>query len=277
LYLDSFEYFLYDGSNVEKIILEDDDYFSHINDNYFVRTTAEEISSIIDVNAMQEFELPDSINTKRLLKIFYIKDDLVLAVGKLIHPKQKTTLYKSNVNFNDFEKILETNSTFYYGNFEYVPFVDKGLFYFDNKLMLVNDNLVFENFASIIGDRNKSNIIKNEDHYYFIAIDPIFGRQVFRLPFDFDGFLDATIEQTVVQNLEVYPNPTQDKLTIKSDLIPSNFKYQIYNALGSLMSKGTSNNKELDTSQLQSGNYILIVQGSGGHFYVSKFVKIGRG
>ena len=68
-----------------------------------------------------------------------------------------------------------------------------------------------------------------------------------------------SIEEKFVKNLNFYPNPVKNELTISS--IFKIDSYQIYNVLGTLVTegKGTSNVTQVDMSRLNSGLYFVKV------------------
>ncbi len=68
-----------------------------------------------------------------------------------------------------------------------------------------------------------------------------------------------SIEEKFVKNLNFYPNPVKNELTISS--IFKIDSYQIYNVLGTLVTegKGTSNITQVDMSRLNSGLYFVKV------------------
>lgn len=71
--------------------------------------------------------------------------------------------------------------------------------------------------------------------------------------------------------IEVYPNPTSDNLTIKSNNISANSNYQIIDSNGRIVKSG-SGIKKIDVSDLITGNYIIrIVQGN--ESYSLSFIK----
>ncbi|MCB0468288.1 MAG: T9SS type A sorting domain-containing protein, partial [Aequorivita sp.] len=68
-----------------------------------------------------------------------------------------------------------------------------------------------------------------------------------------------SIEEKFVKNLNFYPNPVKNNLTISSIFKIDN--YQVYNILGTLVSegKGTGNHTQVDMSRLNSGLYFVKV------------------
>lgn len=72
-----------------------------------------------------------------------------------------------------------------------------------------------------------------------------------------------SIEDKFVKNLNFYPNPVRNDLTISSLFKVDN--YQIYNVLGTLVSegKGAGNYTQVDMSRLNSGLYFVKVTANG--------------
>jgi len=72
------------------------------------------------------------------------------------------------------------------------------------------------------------------------------------------------------QQASIYPNPVQDILHV--DLLnKNNFDFEIINAVGGIVKKGTAQQK-IDVQSLSSGVYILRIQQEG-HEIVQKFIK----
>jgi hypothetical protein len=69
--------------------------------------------------------------------------------------------------------------------------------------------------------------------------------------------------------LEVYPNPTSEFITISN--VPEGYNYTIYNTVGSVLNSGTDT-QSIDVSALNSGLYFIELNGNGQKARVS-FVK----
>lgn len=68
-------------------------------------------------------------------------------------------------------------------------------------------------------------------------------------------FPTAVNENIAKENTQVFPNPVEDLLTIKS---PINYTdYAVYNTLGSVVQSGTISTNSIDFSALSNGIYIL--------------------
>ena len=71
--------------------------------------------------------------------------------------------------------------------------------------------------------------------------------------------------------ISLYPNPTSDKITLKSDQTVEG-DFEIIDPLGKLVQTGNCNGKEveIDLNQLSSGNYILRLPAIN---WISRIVK----
>ncbi|NNT72431.1 T9SS type A sorting domain-containing protein [Flavobacterium sp. IMCC34852] len=84
--------------------------------------------------------------------------------------------------------------------------------------------------------------------------------------------VDATLStvESLLQNIEVYPNPTHDFLQVlHSDYL---INYEMYNHLGQIVKKGVFNSNEIDVRFLQAGVYVLKMNGDSGTV-VKRIVK----
>lgn len=68
-------------------------------------------------------------------------------------------------------------------------------------------------------------------------------------------FPTAVNENIAKENTQVFPNPVEDLLTIKSQINYTN--YTVYNTLGSVVQSGTISTNSIDFSALSNGIYIL--------------------
>ncbi len=83
------------------------------------------------------------------------------------------------------------------------------------------------------------------------------------------------VEDIDAQNnsFEIYPNPVSDVLKIKSQDNISGSKAKIFNTNGQLIQNGYINTQnQLEVSQLEKGNYVLIIEYNGQKL-IKKFIK----
>jgi len=71
---------------------------------------------------------------------------------------------------------------------------------------------------------------------------------------------------------EIYPNPTNSTLFIKTAYL-SSFQFSIINAMGQVIMQGRLNDNSIDVSSLQSGIYFVRLKGENGQWFNSKFIK----
>jgi len=90
---------------------------------------------------------------------------------------------------------------------------------------------------------------------------------------DLDIQLSVESEFTVDQ-LVITPNPAQDVLSVKGEIINENMSYEIISLEGRRFSKGTvGNSNEIQVNHLPKGSFILMLI-DGEKRYTKKFVKI---
>lgn len=71
---------------------------------------------------------------------------------------------------------------------------------------------------------------------------------------------------------EIYPNPTNSTLFIKTAYL-SSFQFSIINAMGQVIVQGLLNDNSIDVSSLQKGIYFVRLKGENGQWFNSKFIK----
>ena len=69
--------------------------------------------------------------------------------------------------------------------------------------------------------------------------------------------------------IEVYPNPAVNSINFSSNEI---YNYTIINALGQVVSNGTSANQSISVSDLETGMYTIVLNNQDGTL-TSKFLK----
>ena len=68
---------------------------------------------------------------------------------------------------------------------------------------------------------------------------------------------DENISRNSIAELKLYPNPVTDFLNIETT--SENATFKVYNLLGQTVLQGSLNNKGIDVSKINSGNYVLEV------------------
>ncbi|MGB4960192.1 MAG: T9SS type A sorting domain-containing protein [Saprospiraceae bacterium] len=123
------------------------------------------------------------------------------------------------------------------------------------------------------GSNNSNSILS----YTFADTDPQAGKNYYRLrQIDFDGKTEysKTTMATLVSNsaeIIVYPNPASDHINI-GDLTELT-SYRIYNAIGKMITCGSTESGHIDIASLDKGYYLIDINvGAGNH--TKRFVKL---
>lgn len=87
-----------------------------------------------------------------------------------------------------------------------------------------------------------------------------------------EGGNTLSIEDTLSENLIMYPNPTQDVLNISAIDNLTNAVYTVFDITGRRITTGKLNNTTINVSQLSTGNYILRIS-AGATIKTQKFIK----
>lgn len=93
---------------------------------------------------------------------------------------------------------------------------------------------------------------------------------------NFDCSTVAINEPGTYPEIKLYPNPTEDVLTIESEDLPRVWFLKVYDSLGKLVQTGKleNNNRTIDFRGLNPGIYFLVIETEEGA-YLKKVVKTG--
>jgi len=80
----------------------------------------------------------------------------------------------------------------------------------------------------------------------------------------------ANINEAIMSNVEIYPNPSSDVLRIKNLSIN---EFSIFNTSGALVKSGNMSSDEILISDLESGNYFIQLSNNEG-IYQARFIKL---
>jgi len=126
---------------------------------------------------------------------------------------------------------------------------------FDNSNVFVSG--LFREYLSVDGE----SITSGNDHGFTF----MFGS-------DIVGFKEVYNASTY--KIDVFPNPTSDKISFITRNVIKDASLNIYSITGKLVSTTLINSKELiDVSKLEIGVYLLRIETKEGKIYTSKFVK----
>ncbi len=113
---------------------------------------------------------------------------------------------------------------------------------------------------------------------YWLSINDmtggVFGDEVKGLSFFLYGDDELGIDQVSFENqIRVFPNPTINKLNIRTPLNSAVKNIRVYDLSGRLVSV-YSNDSTMDVSHFNSGSYLMEIDFTNGHKSVQKFMKM---
>ena len=88
-----------------------------------------------------------------------------------------------------------------------------------------------------------------------------------------EGSSTLGTEETLVDNLILYPNPTKDVLNLGTVGNLNGAFYSVFDITGRRVANAVLNSKSIDVSNLSSGNYILRVVSGNNEIKTQKFIK----
>ena len=101
----------------------------------------------------------------------------------------------------------------------------------------------------------------------YVYIDPYFYRvKGVRVPYSVlgipaTGSLTSTVDVKAVKNdIELFPNPAKEVITIRSGISVDGAVYEIYNTMGSLVSNGKLMENNVNIQTLPAGFYTLVIK-----------------
>lgn len=128
-------------------------------------------------------------------------------------------------------------------------------------------------------DLNLLNDFSNIDLYLLLDLDFVFfqqgtGGNLFLDNIYFHNGTTASVNSTNHIDINMYPNPVINNMTIKSDLFIKNIN--VYNATGQIVASEIVQNKNettLNLSDLPAGSYFTKIEFENGKISAQKFVK----
>jgi len=287
----SFNYFykvgniLFLESNNTHYALVNDEWIEISSENFGIRSqigehlilvnqstgTNQIINKIFDLVENEFYDLPSEFNTLNIISTFDYKEELYVITSTRFFPDYEVKIFKTNESFTIADEVL-TFETFGRGlNAKFTEFGDEGLLYIGNKIFLMNDELEFIEVEGVYGDTESVSTEENDGIFYFIALHPQKGRQVYNTLV----YSKRVSTKDLVSNLiSIFPNPTTEFINIDSELIHSNTTIKILDIKGKIiLSSKIGDNESVDISQFSEGIYYLNVidkngriQGSGMFF-----------
>ncbi len=145
----------------------------------------------------------------------------------------------------------------------------------NNDYFEVEKSLDGKQFTSIgrVPGKGFSETVSN---YYFADQNPVSGLNYYRLKqFDKGGEFNysniISVKVSTRENLTLYPNPTGDRVYLKTNGTDRVSKWKVYSMAGNILKEGVEN--DLDVSSLSSGLYFIEVATTKGEVTRTSFVK----
>ncbi len=272
-------FILYDGTDNHEVLLDSPNYLLRFYSDRFIL-----LSQSIDINTSQNSvydaltdevkELPDEVNQLKIVSIIPNDDDIYYITSSTFSPAYNISIYRTDVSFSNFDLVEEFDAVSFGVNLDYINFDDEGgLLQIGNKHLILNDDFQIVKDLILPADPGSRGIFRQNDHFYFIAFDPILGRQVHRIP-----ALQSSLQTTILKKddnaLLISPNPSANRIKIDLDSTKGNSPIvMIYSSQGQLIGQYTMDaNNGIDVSALSSGLYYLKVI-DGENIHAGTFVK----
>ncbi len=268
----------YDGSNYFQFDLEYGGSFSPqgSNDNVFFfkeNNAGDIVKTFFNSQTKIYSAIPEEIQQYDIIDYFVSNGEAFLLMKSGFNPYDRLYVYKTDENFTYVELIHEYLDVGWVGSASFSKYYNEGFLYTGDLLFLMNKQNEFIPFEDIKGD-SQAYVEEKDGDTYFIALDAIHGRQLYT-----SSLISFQVDTKEVdlnkQNLDVYPNPSVDFLSIDNNAnfssIEQNSVFKIFGVNGELLIKGNTS-ALIDISQLPPGSYLLIVQ-TDSETRQTKFIK----
>ena len=251
-----------------------DSFISPLGEEYLmeIKSTGnnQRLTVLYQIESDQTIQLPDEINTLRILDLFkYYEDQYIITMeGSL--PNYTVKVFKMSADFTVATEVKSFETTGRGINATFTPYGDEGLLYAGDKLFLMNDLLEFILLDGITGDNTTTEIAEKNGTFYFIAKNAEKGRQVHKVV----AFSERVSTKDISWNETIiYPNPSNSNINWTEE---STDRIQIYNQNGKLILDILEfNNNSIDISMLQLGMYnINLIDTKSQKIKTGRFIKI---
>ena len=256
----------YDGSEYYEFPLEHGGDFGAVgsyNSVFFFQENGSEglVNTFFNGNTKVYDKLPDEVQQYHPIDYFESNGEYFLLMRSGFNPYDKLYVYKTDENISKVDLLHEYLDVGSVQNTSFSKYYDEGFLYTGDLLFLMDTENEFSSFPNIKGD-SKAYVEEKDGETYFLALDPIYGRQLFTSTLkSFRVNNEEVISES--QNLSVYPNPASESLQFdggtNSSFQESVSTYHIYNLQGKVVNEGHTSGL-ISISNLAPGSYILIVE-----------------
>lgn len=268
--------FIYDGTTIYSLPFDYSQYFGPFVLNDFVvkytstgTNTSE--ASLYNFTNSTTFVLPAEVAKLNNISIFNNRGKYVLIGSEGFTPFNKLSLFETDQNLTFFNKIIEFDVTSRGILSSFTPYINEGFLYTGNTMYLMDTMLNFFPIDNYIGENESSTVFQQDGYFYFVAIYPNQGRQLFRTQL-FSFRTTTNDKNDIYQSVKCYPNPSSQELFFSGE--PWD-RVEITNSTGQArLELPTLQGNRIDISQLPSGIHIIILTSKTGAKGITKFVKI---
>ncbi len=215
--------------------------------------------------------LPDELQGYQVIEFFESGDDAYIMMSSVVNQNDILYLYKTNHSFTELTLVNEYLDIGGVHVKSLTRFESEAFLYTGNNLFIMDANYQLIPLDDVKGSGNAT-VIKQEDQAYFLAADPIYGRQLFKT--GIDKFTDEDEDSAAeVEDIYLYPNPVRDFLNVEYNNLssPIDKQYLIYDRNGLLVESGITSGL-IPINHLNAGSYFLRVK-DGDVFYSRMFSK----
>ncbi|HMU04166.1 MAG TPA: hypothetical protein PJ990_11095, partial [Saprospiraceae bacterium] len=179
-------YDIFDGISLKKSTLpENVTLYLIVSEKYIIasklETTGVYKSYLYDFNQNMSLALPDSISSLQLIKVFNYFGKNIFVAKKGKDPFSKLVMYEMSDDFQTYQLIKSIDVIGSNLKFNFEQYQNEGLIYVGDKIYIMDENLNITQLEDISGDPSQNKIILREGYFYFIALHPLHGRQLFRV------------------------------------------------------------------------------------------------
>ncbi len=268
--------YLYDGTSTFHLINNYNQYRGeNILDDYFVMYegvgTNTTVASLVNFKTNTSITLPAEVANLNNIRLFRNAEKYVLMGSGGFSPFNKVVLFETDKNFTFFTKIKEFDVTSRGLISSFTEYTNEGFLYTGNTMYLMDTLLNFVPIEGLIGENQSSTVFEQDGYFYFVAIHPINGRQLFRIqPFSLRTSVED--DNTVFTKLNIYPNPSSQEIYFGEDAYSH---AEVYHISGTkVLQSPIGQDNRLDISSFANGAYVVILTSDTGSKSVGKFIKV---
>ena len=271
----NFGYYSYDETSLNSILIPNNHVIKYLGNKYLAYYENNNMNTlqpvfIYNLDTQQENKLIEEYDDRAIEFVFSINGSPIMITQNRINGLNTYSIDRFDEEFNNYSNITSipkiikhvSSSKLIESEDFTIVVLGETIFYFDNLTGEIAD------MVTVLGLVEQHEAIYKDNILYFIKYDTDLGRQVFMYDHTISSDLDFQLTK-----FELYPNPTENILTIKS---PETI--QLWNLLSSsgrvLMSSDLQKTQvDINVNHLPTGVYFIEIT-TGGKKGIQKFIKI---